>query len=98
MTSDIMIIPADPRYTLNKQPLITNEMKAECIGEFSWQEEADYYDEDGNYIEHVETHTVPWNLCKEIYKRMAMVAAQHKPTEPDDDYLDIPSFLRRQAD
>ena len=80
MTHEIMIVPADPRYPLEKQPLITNEMKAECIGEFSWEEEADYYDEDGNIVEHVATRTVPWDLCKKIYKQMAMVAAKHKAT------------------
>lgn len=78
MTREIMIIPADPRYTLEKRPLITNEMKAECIGEFSWEEEAPYYDENGNLIEHVASRTVPWDLCKQIYKRMVMLAAKHK--------------------
>jgi hypothetical protein len=80
MTHEIMIIPADPRYPLDKQPLITNEMKAECLGEFEWEEEAPYYDEHGDLHEHTATHTVPWTLCKEIYKKMAMVAAKHKAT------------------
>jgi len=78
---DIMIIPADPRSpVLEKKPLITNEMKAECIGEFSWEEQADYYDEHGNVIEYTATRTVPWDLCKEIYKRMAVAAAKHIAT------------------
>lgn len=58
------------------EPVISNKMKAECIGEFSWQEDADYYDEEGNVVEHVATRTVPWDLCKKIYKRMALVAAE----------------------
>lgn len=80
MTDEIMIIPADPRYPLEKQPLITTEMKIECIGEFSWREEAPYYDEDGELHDYVATHVVPWHVCKEIYKKMAMVAAKHKAT------------------
>lgn len=74
--SEIMIIPADPRYPLEKQPLITNEMKSELIGEFSWEEEANYYDENGNLIEFTATRIVPWSLCKEIYKKMSIVASQ----------------------
>ncbi len=72
---DIMIMPADPRYPINKKPLITNEMKARFIGEFKWEEQADYYDEDGNVIEHVATRVVPWDLCKQIFKEMAEFAS-----------------------
>lgn len=54
------------------EPKVTNEMKAECIGEFTWSEEWPYYDEDGNlHADHVHTHVVPWSVCKEIYKAMA---------------------------
>lgn len=82
--SEFILVPADTRYFTGGQggqqiygkPLITNQMKAECIGEFSWQEEADYYDEDGNIVEYVATRTVPWDLCKEIYKMMVKVAAK----------------------
>ena len=57
-------------------PAVTNEMKAECIGEFSWKEDWPYFDEDGVLHEcNIVTHTVPWSVCKEIYKRMAKVAA-----------------------
>jgi len=56
------------------QAKVTSEIKAECIGEFSWQEEAPYYDENGEVIEHTATHVVPWDLCKKIYRRMAALA------------------------
>ena len=59
----------------NKQePMITNTMKMYCMGEYSWQEQADYYDEYGNLIEYVATRVVPWDLCKTIYKQMATMA------------------------
>lgn len=76
MTREIMIIPADPRYPLEKQPLITNQMKVECIGEFQWEEDSPYYDENGNLIEYTATRIVPWDLCKQIYKQMAIVASR----------------------
>ena len=71
----LISIPTDPRYKDTPQPLITNKMKVACMGEFSWTEDAPYYDEDGNLIEHEAERIVPWDLCKQIYKRMAMVAA-----------------------
>lgn len=82
--SKVIMIPADVRYftgpqkgqQLHGRPKITANMKAECIGEFLWSEQADYYDENGDMVEHVATRTVPWDLCKEIYKRMAQVAAK----------------------
>ncbi|HBT58897.1 MAG TPA: hypothetical protein DEA92_17470 [Pseudomonas sp.] len=46
-------------------------MKAEFIGEFFWDEEAPYYDEDGELHDHVAQRVVPWDLCKRIYKEMA---------------------------
>jgi len=70
-----MTIPADPRCEGNSRALVTNEMKAEHIGEFSWNEQADYYDENGKLVEHIATRTVPWDLVKEIYKRMAHSAS-----------------------
>ena len=57
----------------NGNPEVTNEMKVECIGEFSWQEEAPHYDEDGEVHDYVATHVVPWSVCKAIYKKMAGV-------------------------
>lgn len=66
-------------------PVITTEMKIECMGEFSWQEEAPYYDEDGEVHDHVATHVVPWDICKDIYKRMAKCAPQPgNSAHPDD--------------
>jgi len=55
--------------------VVTNKMKAEFIGEFSWKEGWPYYDENGKLHENnVVTHTVPWSLCKEIYKKMVAYA------------------------
>lgn len=64
-------VPLDPR---NGRPRITSEMKAEHIGEYSWEEDAPYYDEDGELIEHTASHVVPWDLCKKIYAGMAQTA------------------------
>ena len=61
--------------------LITNEMKAECIGEFSWQQDWPYYDEHGRLHDSVLTHTAPWDLVKTIYKRMLEVKL--KPPTPE---------------
>lgn len=72
-------IPLDPRYSEQK-PMITNDMKRYCHGEFRWEEEATYYDEKGCLIEHMATREVPWDLCKEIYKKMALIAADYKTT------------------
>ena len=67
-------VPIDER---TGEPLVSNEMKIECIGEFSWEEEAPYYDENGDLHEdYVATHVVPWGICKDIYKRMATIAAR----------------------
>lgn len=67
-------VPVDQ---ITGSPLISNEMKIECIGEFSWREEAPYYDDEGNLHEdYVATHVVPWDICKDIYKRMAKIAAR----------------------
>ena len=52
-------------------PKVTSAMKAEFIGEFFWDEEAPYYDEDGELHDHVAQRVVPWDLCKRIYKEMA---------------------------
>jgi hypothetical protein len=64
-------------------PRITAGMKLDCMGQFSWREEAPYYDESGNVIEHTATHTVPWDICKDIYKSMmqAKLRQQAKDTK-----------------
>jgi len=83
---DVMIVPADPRYPLEKRPLITNEMKADAIGEFSITVEescsACYFhvpQDDCEVcqgeVEYTRTVQVPWDTCKEIYKRMTQSAA-----------------------
>ncbi len=76
----VIIIPADLARSTNKQALITDEMKKECISEFSWEEDAPYYDENGNLIEFTAKHIVPWDLCKDIYQMMVRVASHHKNT------------------
>ena len=50
---------------------ITNEMKAECIGEFSFQTEEPEFDEDGEYTGELywKTHVVPWDTCKVLSSR-----------------------------
>jgi len=65
--TEFIVIPA-----IQGMPKITNQMKADCIGEFSWEEEAPYYDEDGNTVEYTAVRVVPWDVCKEIYKKMAL--------------------------
>ena len=79
-----MSIPVDQR---NGKPLVTSAMKAECIGEFFFDREAvcpecfDAEDPDpdcslcGGKVEFMEKITVPWTTCKEIYKAMAVEAA-----------------------
>jgi len=52
------------------EPTVTTEMKIDCIGEFSWKEEAPYYDENGIVHDYVAQHVVPWDICKDIFKRM----------------------------
>ncbi len=75
------------------EPVITNEMKAECMGEFEFTIEescsACYFDEpqddcevcQGN-IHYERKVSVPWTTCKEIYKSMAKTAgAQQAPDQ-----------------
>lgn len=62
----------ESELSARKEGKITNKMKAECHGEYSWTEESPYYDEDGVlHEEHIVTHEVPWDLCKKIYREMA---------------------------
>ena len=78
MDNEYIKVPTDPRFNplVEVKPKITNQMKADCIGEFSWTEDSPYYNEDGKLFEGEVTHVVPWNLCKEIYKAMAIVASK----------------------
>jgi hypothetical protein len=72
------------RAFITDLPRITAGMKHDCMGQFSWQEEAPYYDENGNVIEHTATRTVPWDLCKDIYKAMMQAKLRQvgKDTKP----------------
>jgi hypothetical protein len=58
----------------NGNPEIIDGMKHKFIGEFSWKEDAPYYDEHGELHEYVAQHVVPWDICKDIYKQMALFA------------------------
>lgn len=62
------------------EPTIKTQMKIDCIGEFSWQEDAPYYDDKGEVHDYVATHVVPWDVCKDIFKRMykSMIAASQE--------------------
>lgn len=69
-------------------PTVSNEMKSKFIGEFEWQEDASYYDDDERcYVEYRATRTVPWDLCKTIFKQMAAhwiaAAPSPEPVQPD---------------
>ena len=84
MTKTIAI-PVDK---ITGEPKISTEMKVAFIGEFSWVEEAPFFDENGDlHPDNVQTIVVPWTICKEIYKRMATAAAcesnQMTPAEAD---------------
>lgn len=85
---DVIVIPADPRYKLaiDARPLILNEMKAECIGEFTVSidipcTECDYdincavCGGDGEYDHTVD---IPWTTVKDIYKKMVASAVRNK--------------------
>ena len=78
-----MKIPTDR----NGNPKVTNAMKCECMGEFSIEVVegcCDYIPGcpvcggDG-YVER--KHDIPWDTVKDIYKRMAAVAAE-EPNDP----------------
>lgn len=69
----------DPR---NSRPMVTSQMKADCIGEFEFTIQAECgecidtgADEDCEVcqggIQYERKVTVPWDTCKQIYKRMA---------------------------
>lgn len=77
-------IPTDPR---TGKPMVTSAMKAECIGEFSFDIEMTCYScheigvEEGcevcdGEVDYMHKATVPWTTCKDIYKAMAVEAAK----------------------
>lgn len=74
MTAPIKTMQIPLAYGDKQEPMVTNTMKTYCMGEYSWEEQADYYDEDGNIVEQIATREVPWDLCKKIYKQMATMA------------------------
>jgi hypothetical protein len=76
-------IPIDER---TGKPLVSSAMKAECIGGFRFTRQnacVQCYDEAdancdvcGGEIDYIETITVPWDTCKEIYKAMTVSAGK----------------------
>lgn len=77
-------IPVDLR---TGKPMVSSDMKAECIGEFSFETEQTCYhcyeiekDKDcevcGGEVNYQQKVTVPWNTCKDIYKAMAAEAGR----------------------
>lgn len=89
---NMMLVPTDPRYPGSNRPRILNVMKAECIGEFSFKREttcsACFFDEVDEpqgecevcqgQVHYEETIVVPWDTCKDIYKKMAVVASENR--------------------
>lgn len=51
---------------------ITSAMKADCIGEFTFETEEPRFNEDGEFQGDTYTreNVVPWDTCKKIYKAM----------------------------
>ncbi|WP_375191851.1 DUF551 domain-containing protein [Marinobacter sp.] len=83
------------------EPVITNEMKAECIGKFSFMLDVpcgeclvEGGDEDcevcGGELTHQQAVTVPWDICKKIYKRMARLALAHPPAKVPEGWKLVP--------
>ena len=76
-------IPIDQR---TDKPLVTTAMKGACIGDFKFTRQNacakcfELADENcdvcGGKIDYIETIIVPWDVCKEIYKAMAIEAAK----------------------
>lgn len=81
MTIQTITINTDELAVVPRVPTVSNEMKARFIGEFSWKEETFYYDEDGIEHECEMVRTVPWDLCKRIFKEMSAhwIAAAPRP-------------------
>ena len=86
---ETMKIPVDRSQPEEIRPIITSDMKAACIGEFDinlptfcpdcYQHEGEADPEctickgQGEYIRKI---NIPWTVMKDIYKRMATVAAR----------------------
>lgn len=60
------------------RPKVSSAMKAGCIGEFSFTIEVPEIDEEQEFTGQMMDRevTVPWDLCKKIYKAMASRAMQ----------------------
>ncbi len=77
-----MKVPSKINAVGDYVPIITNEMKAVCIGEFKMTIEVgcfscmgDGCDECDNTGESTQDFDIPWTTMKEIYKMMAKVAS-----------------------
>lgn len=82
MRIETITIDMEQWAVVPRVPSVSNEMKAKFIGDFEWQEDASYYDDDERcYVEYRATRIVPWDLCKTIFKQMAAhwIAAAPSP-------------------
>lgn len=71
-------IPEGWKLVPVKSP-VTSDMKAECIGEFSFPTEELKFDDDGNWVgTYTRENVVPWDTCKAIYKAMLSAAPERK--------------------
>lgn len=74
------INPGCAEIPLNYQglPKISNAMKAQCMGEFTFSIEESEIDQKGEVTGNIVDRevTVPWDLCKRIYQKMAQQAIQ----------------------
>lgn len=65
MPKMLIEIDTDTQVVVPRVTSVSSEMKAKFIGEFSWSESLEDYD--NAIIEYI----VPWWVCKEIFHRMA---------------------------
>lgn len=89
MTIKTITIDTDTHVVVPRVPTVSNEMKRRFIGEYCWQEEAPYYDENGVLHDNMATREIPWDMCKKIYKEMAAhwiaTAPQPEQAQQSDD-------------
>ena len=76
MPKMLIEIDTDTQVVVPRVTSVSSEMKAKFIGEFSWSESLEDYD--NAIIEYI----VPWWVCKEIFHRMAQhwISAATQPT------------------
>ena len=99
MTIKTMAVPLDPRYD-QQNPMITTTMKKYCNGEFTMTTEEAcpvcYHGMDATDVDcmcggsddqmYERKNSVPWDLVKDIYKKMATMANGSPEMEGDESY------------